>query len=58
MIMMMMMMIFMCGSTCFGRFHARHKEHTTALAVFDFTVGAVITGQTTTNNASTTTLQR
>jgi len=27
---------FMCGSTCFGRFHAHHQEHTTALAASGF----------------------
>jgi hypothetical protein len=31
---------FMCGSTRFGRFLARHQELTTALAVSAFTVGA------------------
>jgi len=31
---------FMCGSTCFGRFHAHHQEHTTALSASGFTVGA------------------
>jgi len=30
----------MCGSTCFGRFPARHQEQTTALAASGFTVGA------------------
>jgi len=32
--------IFMCGSTCFGRFLAHHQELTTALAASGFTVGA------------------
>jgi len=31
---------FMCGSTCFGRFHAHHQEHTTQLTASGFTVGA------------------
>jgi hypothetical protein len=30
---------FMCSSTCFGRFHAHHQEHTTALAASGFTFG-------------------
>jgi len=59
----------MCGSTCFGRLHAHHQELTTALTASGFyrwSVGGssvvgrglVITDQTTTNNAATTTLQR
>jgi hypothetical protein len=58
----------MFRSTCFGRLHAHHQELTTALSASDFTlecggssvVGrglAVLTGQTTTNNAATTTFQ-
>jgi len=31
---------FMCDSTCFGRFHAHHRELKTALAASGFTVGA------------------
>jgi hypothetical protein len=58
---------FMCPSTCFGRLHAHHQELTTALTASGFTlerggsnvVGlGYITGQTTTNNAATTTFQR
>jgi hypothetical protein len=61
---------FMCGSTCFGRLSAHHREPTTALGASGFTVGRkrlgrcwswsgrLITGQTTTNNAPTATLQR
>jgi hypothetical protein len=56
---------FICRSTCFGRLHAHHQELTTALISSDFTserggssvVGRGLTGQTTTNNADTTTLQ-
>jgi len=32
----------MCGSTCFGPFHAHHQENTTALAASGFTVGALV----------------
>jgi len=32
-------LMFMCASTCFGRFHAHHQEHTTDLAASGFTVG-------------------
>jgi len=31
---------FMCGSTCFGSFHAYHHELKTALAASGFTAGA------------------
>ena len=31
---------FMCGSTCFGRFHAHHQELAIALAASGFTLGA------------------
>jgi len=56
---------FICRSTCFGRLHTHHQEHTTALAASGFTlergsssvVGRGLTGQTTTNNAVTTTFQ-
>jgi len=55
----------MCGSTCFGRFLAHHRELTTALAASGFTVGALavaallaVVWQTTTNNAATAMLQR
>jgi len=56
----------MCRSTCFGRLHAHHQELTTALTASGFTlerggssiVGrGLITDQTTTNNAATTTFQ-
>jgi hypothetical protein len=32
-------LMFMCGSTCFGRFLTHHQELTTALAASGFTVG-------------------
>jgi len=32
-------LMFMCGSTCFGRLPAHHQEHTTALGASGFTVG-------------------
>jgi len=58
----------MCRSTCFGRFHAYHQEHTTALTASVFTLerggssvvgrGLAGYGQTTTNDAATATLQR
>jgi hypothetical protein len=35
-------LMFMCGSTFFGRLHAHHQELTTALASFDFTVGTLV----------------
>jgi len=57
----------MCRSACFGRLHAHHQELTTALTASGFTLerdsssavgrGLAITGQTTTNNTATTTLQ-
>jgi len=55
----------MYRSTCFWRLHAHHQELTTALTASDFTlersgssvVGRGLAGQTTTNNAATTTLQ-
>jgi hypothetical protein len=31
-------LMFMCGSTCFGRLFAHHQEHTTALGASGFTV--------------------
>jgi hypothetical protein len=56
---------FMCGSTCFGRLSAHHQERKTALVASGFTVGAwrldhcwLWSGQTTTNNAPTATLQQ
>jgi hypothetical protein len=33
-------LMFMCGSTCFGRLHAHHQELTTALSASGFTIGA------------------
>jgi len=59
----------LCRWTCFGGLHAHHQELTTALRASGFTVGAWwqqrcwlwsgrITGQITTNNAASTTLQR
>jgi hypothetical protein len=58
--------MFMFRSTCFRRFHAHHQERTTTLTASGFTlercgssvVGRVLAGQTTTNNAATTMLQR
>jgi len=59
----------MCSSSCFGRLHAHHQELTTALTASGFTLecgGSSVVGhglagrpagQTTTNNAATTTLQ-
>jgi hypothetical protein len=35
----------MCGSICFGRFHAHHQELTTALAASGFTVGSSVVGR-------------
>jgi hypothetical protein len=32
-------LMFMCGSTCFGRLPAHHQKHTTALGASAFTVG-------------------
>jgi hypothetical protein len=58
---------FVCGSTCFGCLHAHQQELTTALTASGFAVGAlvvaallvvvwpVMTDQTTTSNAATTT---
>jgi len=57
----------MCRSTSFGRLRAHHQELTTALTDSGFTVecgdSSVVSrglagGQTTTNNAATTTLQQ
>jgi hypothetical protein len=58
----------MYGSTCFGRLSAHHQGRKAALGTSGFTVGALlivvwqvinlITCQTTTNNAPTTTFQR
>jgi hypothetical protein len=61
--------MFTCGSKCSGHLPAHHQELTTALTASGFTlehggssvVGRSLssyTGQTTTNNAATTTLQR
>jgi hypothetical protein len=58
----------MFRSTCFGRLHAHRQELTTALTASGFTlervvaallvvVWPIITGQTTINNAATTTFQ-
>jgi len=55
----------MCRSTCLGRLHAHHQELATALTASGFTlelggksvVGRGLGGQTTTNNAATTTFQ-
>jgi hypothetical protein len=33
-------LMFMCGSACFGRFHAHHQEHKTTLAASGFAFGA------------------
>jgi len=57
---------FMCRSTCLRRLHAHHQELTNALTVSGFTLergGSSVVGrglaggQTTTNNAATTTFK-
>jgi len=58
-------LMFMCRSTCFGRLHDHHQELTTALTACGFTlerggksvVCRGLAGQTTTNNAATTTIK-
>jgi hypothetical protein len=57
-------LMFMCSSTCFGRFLVHYQELKTALTASGSTVGSlvvaallVVVWQTATNNAATTTLQ-